>query len=272
MHLPKILRITILMLALGVTAQAVLAQSEAELRDRAYNPAPPPNPAAVERGKKTFLSSCAFCHGNDATGRTGPNLLDVPVVLHDNNGNTLAPFLHKGIPAQGMPAFPALTRAQAADIAAFLHARERIAADRFAQQLPEIVTGNAQAGKAYFDGAGKCSTCHSPTGDLAHIAKTYPPAELMSRISYPGPSGRQAVPKDTTVSVRLPSGQTVTGQLVHLDEFSVELLAADGSHKIYPVDGADVQVKDPLQAHKELLMHYTDTDLRNLVAYLETLK
>jgi cytochrome c oxidase cbb3-type subunit III len=247
--------------------------SEAELRDRAYNPGPPPDPAAVARGQKIYAATCSGCHGAEATGGTAPNLLDVPIVLHDENGKTLTDFLHNGVPSKGMPAFASLTTVEVADISAFLHARERIAADRFEQELPEIVTGDAKAGKAYFDGPGKCATCHSVTGDLANVAKNYKPTILMSRICYPGPKDyRVRVPEGTTVSITLPSGETVSGHLVHLDEFGVEMTAADGSHHIYDVGGAKVEVKNPLAGHEQLQRLYTDADLHNLVAYLESLK
>ncbi|MGB8477173.1 MAG: c-type cytochrome [Candidatus Acidiferrum sp.] len=254
------------------TCQEQKEQTAAQLRDQAYNPGPPPDPAAVARGEKTYLSSCAGCHGADATGGVGPNLLDVSLVLHDESGSKLAPFLHDGRPSQGMPAFPSLTTVQAADIGAFLHDRERLAADRFAQELPKIVSGDPKAGKAYFDGPGKCATCHSPTGDLANISKTYEPAMLMSRICYPGPRNYRGSVPGTMVSITLPSGKVVDGELVHLDQFNVELIAADGAHELYPVTGSNVQVKNPLAAHMELQRHYTDVDLRNLVAYLETFK
>ena len=260
--------------AIPVGSAGAQEPSAAELRDRAYNPGAPPNPEAAARGQKVYAATCAFCHGADATGGTGPNLLDVPVVLRDQNGSSLAPFLHRGLPDLGMPAFPAISMGQAADIAAFLHSQSRAAADRFAQQVAGVVTGNAAAGKAYFNGPGKCASCHSPAGDMSGIANKYTPARLMSRICYPfartrsgnGPS------VEKTAIVTLPSGREVTGTLVHQDVFNIELSGPDGSHHVYPVAGATVRIKDPLAAHVSLVRKYTDRDLHNLVAYLETLK
>lgn len=278
MHFPRLLT-ALAIVAIWMAGKTTMGQqptgqqpSAAQLRDQAYNPTPPPDPAAVARGEKAFVSACAGCHGADATGGEGPNLLDAPVVLYDENGKTLGPFLHDGRPSQGMPAFPSLTTSQAADIAAFLLARERIAADRFEQELPNIVTGDPKQGKAYFDGPGKCATCHSTKGDLANVAKTYEPAKLMSRISYPGPKDYRGKVRGTRVSITFPSGKVVEGELVHLDQFNVELTAADGAHELYSVTGAKVQVTNPLAAHEELQRHYTDAELRNLVAYLETFK
>jgi cytochrome c oxidase cbb3-type subunit 3 len=37
-------------------------------------------------------------------------------------------------------------------------------------------------------------------------------------------------------------------------------------------DRVKVTVHDPLQAHREMLAKYTDADIHNLFAYLETLR
>ena len=46
----------------------------------AWNEAPSPtSPALVAQGRRVFLSSCAHCHGADATGDEGPDLHGVEV-------------------------------------------------------------------------------------------------------------------------------------------------------------------------------------------------
>ena len=181
--------------------------------------APPPaiDKAAADRGQGIFSSSCSFCHGSQATGtEQAPNLLRSPLVFQDHGGDTLGPFLKQGRPTLGMPAFPTLEPQQVQDIAAFLHARiQQVRGTR----LPEtaLLVGDPKAGLAYFNGAGKCSTCHSPTGDLAHIgAKDQPLALTTSFLTPPA--------KPSQVTVVLPSGQTVQGKLEYLDEFTVSLV------------------------------------------------
>ncbi|MGH9466983.1 MAG: c-type cytochrome [Terriglobales bacterium] len=247
----------------------------AAARDRAINPEPPPDPAAAARGKALFGSTCAFCHGADATGQTGPNLLDVPLVITDKGGDNIGPFLKHGIPDQGMPAFTSVTAAQAADISAFLHDRIRLAADRFAQERPQVVVGNVVAGKAYFDGAGRCATCHSPTGDMAGIGKKFQPADLEGRIL--SPLGYRGV-SNQSVTVDFPSGESVTGRLVRQDEFFIDLINAQGWEHSYPAAGAAIHLlkPDPMAAHKALMKQFADqpndAHLHDLVAYLESLK
>ena len=45
--------------------------------------------AAAERGRKEFVQSCGFCHGADATGARGPDLMRSPLVMHDVKGNLI---------------------------------------------------------------------------------------------------------------------------------------------------------------------------------------
>ena len=74
------------------------------------------------------------------------------------------------------------------------------------------------------------------------------------------------------MTVTLPSGEKVSGTLARLDEFTVELSDSSGWHRSWMRSQAKVEVYDPLEKHRELLTQYTDADIHNLFAYLETLK
>ena len=229
-----------------------------------------PDPAAAERGSTIYSRNCAFCHGAKATGAEGPDLIRSTIVLHDENGEQLGPFLHKGRPDRGMPAFPSFTSEQIKDVAAFLHQRVEFTANRGTYKLLDIVTGNADAGKTYFNGKGRCSECHSPTGNLAHVAAKYQPSELQSAFLYPASVGKS---KPQSVTVTLPSGKTVKGELKLLDDFDVALIDTHGNYRSWPRSGElKVDVADPLAAHRALLNQYSDADMHNLLSYLTTLK
>ena len=90
----------------------------------------PPDPVAAERGEKLYAPNCAFCHGAKANGAEGPDLVRSALVLHDEKGDLIGPLILQGRADRGMPAFPAMTAAQAADIAQFLHMRVELAANR----------------------------------------------------------------------------------------------------------------------------------------------
>lgn len=229
----------------------------------------PPDAAAAQRGEKLFGLSCSFCHGAKATGGdTGPDLVRSSLVLHDDKGELVGPVIHKGRPDRGMPAFPAFTDAELYDLAEFLHMRVELAANRGTYKLLNVLTGDPKAGEAYF--GAHCVSCHSATGDLAHIGSQLAPADLQEKFLYPGSRGES---KPQMVTVTLPGGVIVNGQLAHLDDFYVSLYDKDGEyHSIKLNSNVKVQLEDNLVEHRKLLNQYTDADMHNLTAYLATLK
>jgi cytochrome c oxidase cbb3-type subunit 3 len=228
------------------------------------------DPPQVERGRAEFKSSCGFCHGDDATGNRAPDLVRSTALGHDSNGEVLTPLIRSGRPDQGMPAFSTLTPRQISDIVVFLHHQldDALASNHVPADYPlaKLLTGNANAGKAFFNGAGGCSKCHSITGDLAGIAKKYSPLELQQRMLYP-----PKAPKSRAI-VRLKSGEVIEGTLVHADEFDVSITDKDGWHRSWPRDRVTVEIQDPLAAHRELMPRYTDADIHNLFAFLAAQK
>jgi cytochrome c oxidase cbb3-type subunit 3 len=235
--------------------------------------------AAVERGKKIFVPNCGFCHGNDAHGKSGPDLVRSTLVLHDTKGDAIGPVIRSGRTDRGMPAFSALSGEQIADISEFLHSRATDVSNRFGYKIGDVVTGNAEQGKAFFTGAGGCTGCHSPTGDLAHVAGKYEAVELQRRMLYPAPNligvflGKvKNPPAPPKVTVHLASGEEVKGTLDHLDEFTVAMHDASGWYRSFDREKVKVEVQNPRAAHDALLPKYSDDDMHNVLAYLETLK
>jgi len=223
---------------------------------------------AVERGHRQFEQACGFCHGPDATGARGPDLVRSPLVAHDVKGDKIGEVIRLGRPDKGMPAMP-VTDQQVLDIAAYLHARAaealRSAEVPSAYPMEKLLTGDPEAGEAYFKGAGGCKSCHSPMGDLATIATKYSPIDLEARMLYPRG-------KHTIVVVTLPSGEQVKGPLAHADDFVIALRDASGWYRSFSRDRVKVELQDPLAAHRELLDKLTQADVHNLFAYLESLK
>lgn len=225
--------------------------------------------AAVARGKATFQSSCGFCHGEDATGNRAPDLLRSVTVSHDVNSDQLGPMIRNGRPDQGMPGFPSLSATQIADIGVFLHYQADVALHSNAvpkdYPLAKLLTGNAAAGQAYFNGAGGCNACHSPTGDLKGIAHKYAPLELELKFLHP-PA------RPVLARVTLSDGKVVEGTLAHHDDYDVAIVGADGWYRSWPKAQVKLELHDPLAAHKALLEKLTDAQMHNIYAYLETLK
>jgi cytochrome c oxidase cbb3-type subunit 3 len=231
------------------------------------------DPASVERGRAVFKSSCGFCHGNDATGSRAPDLVRSAIVSHDDRGNLLAPVIRNGRPDKGMPSFSTLKDDQIDDIVTFLHHQAKAALQSGEvpgdYPLAKLLTGNASAGKAFFEGPGGCTKCHSVSGDLKGIAKKYSAIELQQQMVYPSDEKH---PIPATAVVTLKDGTRYEGKIVHSDEFLIGIVCQDGWYRSWPRQGVEVKVQDSLEAHRELMDKYTDADIHNLFAYLETLK
>jgi cytochrome c oxidase cbb3-type subunit 3 len=232
--------------------------------------------AQIEAGRTRFASQCGFCHGRDAAGGAGgSDLTRSALVAEDVRGDRLGPIIRAGRPAQGMPAF-ALADADLAAIVAFIHDQKRQAdtasGGRRSVDAADLQSGDAAAGKRYFDAA--CTRCHSATGDLAGVAARRQGLTLLQRMLYPGQGGRGGDPSRVpqTVSVTLRSGQVVTGRLAYRDEFTIALTDADGWYRSWPAAQVTFAVDDPLEAHVAQLGKYTDDDMHDVLAYLQTLR
>jgi cytochrome c oxidase cbb3-type subunit III len=274
--------------ALVLTAALSYGQSGEGQESPAANP-PTAKPVAsapatseqIQAGKALFASQCSFCHGRDAAGgESGPDLTASALVEQDVHGDKIGVVVRNGRPGKGMPAFSNVDDQQLAALVAFIHDRKANAKEgrRRTVDVADLQTGNAEAGMQFFNGAGGCAKCHSPNGDLAGIGGKVQGLELLKRMLYreaeAAPNGRAADSSKATptVAVRLPSGQTVTGKLAYRDEFTIGLVDPSGWYRSWPVTQVKFTVTDPLEAHIEQLGKYTDEDIHNVLAYLQTLR
>jgi cytochrome c oxidase cbb3-type subunit 3 len=176
-----------------------------------------------------------------------------------------------------------LSDSDLAAVVAFIHTQKsRMDAQpgrRRRVAVSDLQTGNAEAGKQYFNGPGGCAACHSPTGDLAGIGSRLTGLGLLQRMLYPsgaspGPAAATTVAKEgpVTVTVTLPSGSTVSGTLAYRDEFMIALTDASGWYRAWPASQVKYTVRNRLDAHVQQLAKYTDKDMHDVFAYLETLR
>ncbi|HEX9367145.1 MAG TPA: cytochrome c, partial [Vicinamibacterales bacterium] len=201
------------------------------------------DPKASEMGKPVYAKECLACHGPDARGTpAGPNLVRSLTVLHDRYGSTVGPYLrssHPPVPvapgagARTASAFEGLTNTQVLALAHFL--RERVndtlrGAPMF--KPGNVLTGDARAGAEYFNGEGACTQCHSPTGDLAGIGTRLEPVNIQQRFLFPANAARRPAPnaRVVTVTVTTESGETLSGPLDRMDDFTVSFRDASGAY------------------------------------------
>ena len=221
--------------------------------------------ATLVAGQSAFLQNCAFCHGKDTGGgESGPDLTRSKLVADDVDGSKIGPVIRNGQGA--MPKF-AVADQELVALVAYIHDQKRIAESqkggRKGVDTADLKTGNVDKGLAYFN--SQCAKCHSVTGDLAGVAKKYSGLQLMQRMLYP----RGAKVK---LTVTVPTGETVTGEQVFLDEFTAGLRDAGGNFRSFTASKVKVKADAPAEAHVDLLPKYTDDDLHNLITYLLTLQ
>jgi cytochrome c oxidase cbb3-type subunit III len=250
----------------------------------------PEDPAQVARGKALYGINCTSCHGADLRGGDmgGPNLLRSQLALTDKEGENIVPIIEGSRQAQGMPKIP-VSHDDANAIAAYVRSvmgtigRQGMPPE-VGKEPPSILVGDAAAGQRFFE--AKCAQCHSATGDLKGIAtRIEDPRMLQNTWVSGGGGGRRgrggpaatpgAVdPRAVTATVKLPSGETVEGRVLRIDDFIVTLRLADNSVRSFTREGdvPKVEVKDPMKGHRDLLGVYTDKDIHDVTAYLVTLK
>ncbi len=223
----------------------------------------------AEAGAALFQQNCAFCHGRDAAGgETGPDLTRSKLVNRDVEGDKIGEVVRNGRPEKNMPHFN-FSRPEMLSLVSFIHVQASNAqankGSRRGVDVADLQTGNVTAGKQYFNGPGECASCHSPSGDLSGLASRLEGLELEERMLYP------KNPK-SKVTVTLPSGKSVMGTVAYLDEFTVALRDADGTYHSWSRAKVKSVVESPVNAHVELFGKYTDADIHNLMAYLQTLR
>jgi len=255
---------------------------------------PPADPSVVDQGKTLYGIHCRMCHGPDLRGGDmgGVNLLRSALVLSDQDGERILPVVKEGRVPQGSAPMPplALSADEVKAVAAYIHS---VAAKGARQGGPppgpplelNIVVGDAERGQKYF--ATNCASCHSVTGDLLGLAARYPePMQLQNawvagrpgfRFGGGGPAAPEPprrTPRPVTATVTTRDGQRLEGRLDRIDDFSVALIQADGTRRSFRREGTvpKVEINDPLEGHKKLLVRYTDADIHDVTAFLVTLK
>lgn len=246
--------------------------------------------AAHDRGRAIWATQCIDCHGSTARGsEKGPNIIRTRTVNFDRTsftpGSVLAPFLKAGHPTQSGKASATFTADETVGLAHFL--RQKVNDTMRGSPLftvGDILVGNANAGQTYFNGEGKCTTCHTATTrNLAGIGTRIPaPVDIQQRMLFPGGGGRgrgaapataTPNPNATTVTITPATGPVIAGVLVEQSDFFVTIRQADGTIRVVRrAPGLKVVTTSPLQAHIDLLDVITDTQIHDVVAYLESLK
>ncbi|HEY7288726.1 MAG TPA: c-type cytochrome [Vicinamibacterales bacterium] len=223
--------------------------------------------ADISYGARLYDAQCTTCHGANGDGVGGVNLRS-GVFRHAFNDQDLVRVITGGIPGTGMLAFN-FDPAERAAIVAYL--RNMNAVDRGA-----IRPGNADRGRALFEGRGNCTRCHriGTTGsrlapDLSDIGSQRSAGSIERSLVDPS---SQMMPINRPVRAVTRDGTVITGRRLNEDTYTVQIF--DSQERLVSLTKADLReytvgTVSPMPSYKETLS--TD-EIGDLTAYLLSLK
>jgi cytochrome c oxidase cbb3-type subunit 3 len=217
------------------------------------------------RGKQTFASTCAGCHGLDGRGaERAPNIAENPKVLRLSDAQ-ISHIIENGVPGTAMPAFHSLAHPDVQAVVTYLHSLQGI---KRTLNLP----GNPDRGETVFFGKAGCSGCHMAAGkggfiasDLSGYARSHAVEQIRSAITSPA-AGNARQSRLVTATTR--GGEKYVGRIRNEDNFSVQLQALDGT--FYFVEKSDLVGLDSSQTlmPSDYGSTLSSNELNDVVSYL----
>jgi cytochrome c oxidase cbb3-type subunit III len=256
-HSGLVLVLVVLWSANGLVAWAQTTQQN--IRQKSTKP-------VSTRGKQTFASTCASCHGLDGRGgERAPNIADSQKVQRLSDSQ-VAHIIENGIPGTGMPAFHSLESSDVKTVVTYLRTLQ---GTKKAVKLP----GDPERGETIFFGKAGCSGCHMVAGkggfiasDLSGYANAHAVEQIRSAITNPTPSSD---PQARLATATTRGGEKVVGRIRNEDNFSLQLQLLDGT--FYFVAKSDIE---GLEYSLQTLMPsdygatLSPSELDDLVSYL----
>jgi putative heme-binding domain-containing protein len=253
-------------LVLLVTGSLLLAQGPPEKNPAANNPHLG-NAQSIRSGMALYRIRCADCHGLDASGYRGPDL--IAAMGAGATDERLFQTIRKGVPGTDMPA-AIETDAPDDDLLMIIAYLRKIGTVAPAEKP----VGNVENGGRLF--AAQCASCHRVAGrggrigpDLTRIGAARSRAALTREIRTPS---EWIPPAFETVTVVTKDGQRIRGTKKNEDVFSIQVM--DVRERIQGFMKANLQ---EVIYEKDSLMpafgpgRLSDSDLNDLVGYLSSL-
>jgi putative heme-binding domain-containing protein len=229
--------------------------------------------ADIEDGGRLYRLYCTTCHGPDGNALRSADLskgkfrrTSTPAGTEDE----LIKIMEKGIPGTAMKPNESLNDFQAATIVAYLRS---FAAN---PSLTSGLNGDPARGKELFENKGGCLSCHrvktsgSRLGpNLTEIGTTRRMVELERALVDPK---ADAAPQNRFVRVVTKDGTTITGRLLNIDTFSIQLLDPDENLRSFSrtdLRESAILPKSSMPSYKDKL---SPQELADVVSYLASLK
>lgn len=224
----------------------------------------------IEDGARLYRANCVTCHGPDGDKLAKADLSHGKF-RRASSDEELVKIIEKGIPGTEMKGNDSINDFQASSIVAYL----RSFVTNPKQTNPEL-TGDPARGKELFDHEGGCLSCHRVglTGsrlgpNLTEVGSNRRDAELEHVLLSPN---ADAMPQNRYVRVVTNDGRTISGRLLNIDTFSVQLLDSNESLRSFSrsdLREATILRESAMPSYKDKL---SPQQIADLVSYLASLK
>lgn len=221
----------------------------------------------VEEGGRVFQNICANCHGPDGDQVAGINLTRGHFRRQLTDAD-LEGIIRNGIPGTPMPGSN-MSADQAQRIVRFLRSTAAVAG-------ASGIAGDPARGRALVEGKGGCLTCHRVHGvgsrlgpDLSDVGRFRRSTDLERSLTMPDD---EILGQNRFYRVVDKEGRTVTGRLLNLDTFTVQML--DSREQLRSFIKADLREhgfidKSPMPSYKDTL---TPMERADIVSFLRSLR
>lgn len=221
----------------------------------------------IQYGAQIFASQCTACHGENGDLIPGVNFRagQFKRVISDND---LRMTITNGVPGTAMQPFN-FGASELTGIVSYLR-------NMGSFNARGLLLGNASRGKALFEGAGNCATCHAVNGKGPRVAPdlgdvgALRTAELIHRTLI-DPAGSM-LPANRPVHAVTRDGKVINGRRLNEDTYTVQLI--DEQEHLVSLTKADLREYNVLKS--TAMPSYKDKfnaqELADLEAYLLSLR
>ncbi|HEY6343846.1 MAG TPA: c-type cytochrome [Bryobacteraceae bacterium] len=218
----------------------------------------------VENGSRLYRSNCFACHGPDGDGIPGVDFRRGQFKRASSDDDLLR-VIATGVPGTAMPPTAVNDSARLA-LVAYLRSMHQSATG----------SGDAQRGRALFEGKGGCVACHRVNGngsrlgpDLSEVGTIRSAEYLERKILAPAES---ILPEQRFVRVTTRQGTVITGRRLNEDTHTIQLI--DQEERLRSFLKADLReytllTTTTMPAYRD---KFSAAELADLVTYLLSLK
>ena len=177
------------------------------------------DPTEIDAGARLYASNCISCHGPNGDLINGVALMQGKF-RRASNDDELYLVIRDGIPGTAMPPHN-MSVADITALVAYLHAMRDFRAK-------PVALGNAEKGRAIFEGKGGCLSCHRVNAkgsykalDLSDVGVLRSAAYLETALVDPASA---VAPQDRTMRAVKRDGSVIQGRRLNEDTKTVQLM------------------------------------------------